>query len=293
MVREIIGLVSIVAGLLLLCVSFYLFLRRNRRHAGASPSPRALIILIYGLLFFAIGIIIERTAPAIHEPSLADTSRTDSVATPSKIPDAVIKREISEPKAAQSVLRERLKRQEIKQRKTLSPVLQQVKPASPPKTPEPTIEDKIYETVDAFLRRIEEFLDRYAVPVTIEPAEVPTFVIEPIFIDDTAADISPKHFPLLNEAARRIKQHPEIATIEVQSYTDGEGPEVYNYLITQSRANAVRDYLIARGIKPERLVAKGYGATKPLTLEIDTAKTSLNRRIEFVPLVSIQSQGKR
>ncbi|MGH7270072.1 MAG: OmpA family protein, partial [Polyangiaceae bacterium] len=56
----------------------------------------------------------------------------------------------------------------------------------------------------------------------------------------------------------------------------------YNMHLSQSRADAVRAYLVAHGIAPERLVAKGYGFHQPLVPNDTAANRALNRRVQFI-----------
>src|SRR6266516_1067100 len=59
-----------------------------------------------------------------------------------------------------------------------------------------------------------------------------------------------------------VKQHPEVrATVE--GHTDSVGSEAYNQRLSERRANAVRDYLVAHGIDASRITTRGYGKTKP------------------------------
>jgi peptidoglycan-associated lipoprotein len=59
-----------------------------------------------------------------------------------------------------------------------------------------------------------------------------------------------------------LELNPTI-TIELMAHTDFVGSEQFNFDLSQKRAQAVVDYLIQRGINPDRLVAKGYGETWP------------------------------
>ena len=52
--------------------------------------------------------------------------------------------------------------------------------------------------------------------------------------------------------------------IEIAGHTDNIGSEESNMKLSQARAEAVRNYLISKGIKPERITAKGYGDTQPI-----------------------------
>ena len=68
--------------------------------------------------------------------------------------------------------------------------------------------------------------------------------------------------PTLNELATVLNQNPGIK-IQLSSHTDCRGKANYNENLSQKRAQSAVDYLITRGIAPERLVAKGYGKAQP------------------------------
>jgi OOP family OmpA-OmpF porin len=81
-------------------------------------------------------------------------------------------------------------------------------------------------------------------------------------------------------AAELAKQ--KTLTIEIGVHTDARGADEWNLKISQERADAIRDYLISRGVAGKRLLAKGYGETKPLDKHSNAAAFATNRRIEFV-----------
>ncbi|MFQ3578747.1 MAG: OmpA family protein [Bacteroidales bacterium] len=60
-----------------------------------------------------------------------------------------------------------------------------------------------------------------------------------------------------------LKEVPQLV-VEISSHTDSKGDDDYNKTLSQKRAESVVKYLIAKGIKPERLYAKGYGEEKPI-----------------------------
>ena len=69
--------------------------------------------------------------------------------------------------------------------------------------------------------------------------------------------------------------------IEIASHTDSRGSEEYNQKLSQARAQSVVDYLVYKGINQNRLIAKGYGETIPLTSNDTEGGRQLNRRTEF------------
>jgi len=291
MVRELIGLVSIASGLLLLAISLYLGLRRAYTRLDATSGRGALVLLVYGFLFVIAGIVIERTAPSSRVASKTEHPPLERPATSPQAVTPSTDQAVSEAEGDKihATDRPELSHQE-REKKAEQPVHRR-KPASPAPFV-PTTEDKIYVAVEGFLKRIEDFFERYGTPVSMEFSSQAVLEIPPIFLDDTTADIPARCYPLLNKAARYIREHPETGVIEVQSHTNGEGPEVYNFLVTQSRANMVRDYLVAQGIEPARLVAKGYGTARPFNSTANSTRPHHNRRIEFVPVSITQSVPK-
>jgi outer membrane protein OmpA-like peptidoglycan-associated protein len=85
---------------------------------------------------------------------------------------------------------------------------------------------------------------------------------------------------LLDEAATILQRYPDVKMM-IEGYTDSVGNPDFNRLLSEHRANAVRDYLIERGIEPLRLVAIGRGIENPIASNATAYGRSLNRRIEF------------
>ncbi len=69
--------------------------------------------------------------------------------------------------------------------------------------------------------------------------------------------------------------------IEIAAHTDNIGDDAKNMELSESRAKNVVDYCISKGIKKERLFAKGYGETQPIAFNTDEEGRSMNQRIEF------------
>ena len=90
---------------------------------------------------------------------------------------------------------------------------------------------------------------------------------------------------LLDKVAETAKKCADTA-IEVAGHTDSGGDDAMNMRLSQARAEAVRAYLITKGVAATQLSAKGYGETKPLVADnavpgIDSPERAKNRRIEF------------
>jgi outer membrane protein OmpA-like peptidoglycan-associated protein len=94
--------------------------------------------------------------------------------------------------------------------------------------------------------------------------------------------VDPISDELLTEVRDAIKEHAEIELIEVQGHADVVGPETYNVTLSRERANAVRTWLVKRGIEPRKLIAKGYGSKMPQAENNSEDGRKENRRVQFI-----------
>ena len=113
-----------------------------------------------------------------------------------------------------------------------------------------------------------------------------TIVLEGVNFETGKADILPQFYPILDRAGTILKQTPVIKLVELAGHTDPRDiktPEFpSNWELSEGRAEAVRQYLIAKhGIAPERLVAKGYADTKPVAPNDTPEGMAKNRRTEL------------
>ena len=92
--------------------------------------------------------------------------------------------------------------------------------------------------------------------------------------------LKPEAYPILFHTAKMMHQNPGLK-IEVQGYTDNIGSEKANKVVSQRRADSVKNYLLARGISADRVKAVGYGEANPIGDNKDAAGRAMNRRIEF------------
>ena len=97
-----------------------------------------------------------------------------------------------------------------------------------------------------------------------------------------SATISPESISLVEEIAAVLLANPRIELIEIAGHTDNVGGAETNTKLSKSRADAVRDYLVNRGVGAERLEAQGYGPTKPIADYGTDEGKEANRRVEFV-----------
>jgi outer membrane protein OmpA-like peptidoglycan-associated protein len=88
-------------------------------------------------------------------------------------------------------------------------------------------------------------------------------------------------YKILDELTAVLTENRKIS-LEVQGHTDNVGSDGYNLKLSQTRADAVRAYLLTRGISSSRLVARGYGMRQPLVPNNSPSNRELNRRVQFI-----------
>jgi peptidoglycan-associated lipoprotein len=86
-----------------------------------------------------------------------------------------------------------------------------------------------------------------------------------VFYDFAKWDLRPEAMVSLDKLIETLNDNPTV-TIELMANTDSRDSEEYNLELSQKRAQSVVDYLIERGIDPDRLTAKGYGESRPKTV---------------------------
>jgi len=105
---------------------------------------------------------------------------------------------------------------------------------------------------------------------------------EVVLFNTGKATIDPRSHSLLDEIAATLKNHPEVKNVRVEGHTDNTGASAANVKLSQSRAEVVREYLVARGVATERLTAKGYGDKQPVASNKTAAGRTANRRTDFI-----------
>lgn len=102
-----------------------------------------------------------------------------------------------------------------------------------------------------------------------------------VFFDFDKATLRPESEVELREVVKLLMTYPKVR-VEIQGHTDSIGTATYNLQLSQRRAEAVRDFLIANGIAAGRLVARGYGSSRPVADNRTEEGRALNRRTELV-----------
>ncbi|MFA0961793.1 OmpA family protein [Roseivirga sp. BDSF3-8] len=119
--------------------------------------------------------------------------------------------------------------------------------------------------------------DLYLAPIEKEAV----ISLNNIFFDFDKSSLKPESYPELNRTAEVLKNNPSVK-IEIAGHTDNIGSDAYNQRLSERRANSVKQYLLNKGIAADRLVAKGYGESRPIaTNDQEVEGRELNRRVEM------------
>jgi outer membrane protein OmpA-like peptidoglycan-associated protein len=78
-----------------------------------------------------------------------------------------------------------------------------------------------------------------------------------VFFETNKDIIKPESYKLLDEVASIMKEHPELKLVRIEGHTDSRGDDAFNLDLSQRRTEAVRTYLINKGVEANRLEAKG------------------------------------
>jgi outer membrane protein OmpA-like peptidoglycan-associated protein len=95
-------------------------------------------------------------------------------------------------------------------------------------------------------------------------------------------DLLPSAQVKLNDVATALIKEDPLSKMVVEGYTDSQGGVAYNQDLSLHRAQAVRDYLVTRGIAADRITAQGFGLTSPIADNKSPEGRANNRRVQIV-----------
>jgi outer membrane protein OmpA-like peptidoglycan-associated protein len=121
-------------------------------------------------------------------------------------------------------------------------------------------------------------------PPAAKPAPPPPvkekIVLRGVNFDFDKAVIRPDAKVILDEAASILGKNPDVA-VSVDGYTDSVGTDAYNMKLSQRRADAVKTYLVGKGVSAGRLTPHGFGETNPVASNDTKEGRAMNRRVEL------------
>ena len=123
-----------------------------------------------------------------------------------------------------------------------------------------------------------------------ELVETKIEIKETILFESGKAIIKQESKRVLDQVALQILAHPNITMVRIEGHTDDRGPDEDNLFLSQDRADAVRRYLIERGVDSTKLEATGFGETVPIDTNDTFEGRARNRRVEFVIIESTTTE---
>jgi OOP family OmpA-OmpF porin len=120
-------------------------------------------------------------------------------------------------------------------------------------------------------------------PAGAEVDERGCWVIRTVMFDFDKYNIKEEFHPRLNKVVEVLEKNPTLK-IEIEGHTDSIGSAKYNQALSERRAQAVKDYLVNKGITADRLMPVGYGLTRPIASNDTEDGRAKNRRVQLTPI---------
>jgi outer membrane protein OmpA-like peptidoglycan-associated protein len=120
---------------------------------------------------------------------------------------------------------------------------------------------------------------------TVRGKEIKIALNADVLFDFDKAELRPNARPELEKVAAVLKSYPN-AAVTIEGHTDGKGNDQYNQKLSERRAESIRGWLLANGVKT-KMTARGFGRTKPVAPNVrqdgsdDPAGRQKNRRVEI------------
>jgi len=133
-------------------------------------------------------------------------------------------------------------------------------------------EKKAHDAMDALSKSLAVKADTRGTVITLSGG---------VLFATGQATILPGAQAQLNQVADALKTQAE-HHFTVEGHTDNQGTDAINNDLANRRANAVRDYLVVRGVAAEAITAQGVGSTRPVADNKTTEGRAMNRRVEIV-----------
>jgi len=106
-----------------------------------------------------------------------------------------------------------------------------------------------------------------------------------INFDFNKSTLKPSSFPRLQQMVQILNEYPDYS-LSIAGHTDSKGDDNYNLKLSYERAASARAYMLSKGIPADRIEARGYGETKPIADNKTAAGQALNRRVDFDPYLT-------
>ena len=143
----------------------------------------------------------------------------------------------------------------------------------------------MFETIDLSKeeQRVKVIKDLYLAPVEVGQS----IRLNNIFFETGKAELKAESHAELDRVVTFLQENPKMK-IEIAGHTDNVGSASFNKKLSGSRAQAVAEYVVKKGVDEDRISYKGYGPSKPEADNTTELGRSLNRRVEFTILEIIK-----
>jgi outer membrane protein OmpA-like peptidoglycan-associated protein len=101
-----------------------------------------------------------------------------------------------------------------------------------------------------------------------------------VFFIQSKALLKSESYPELDRLAGIMNENPTMV-IELEGHTDNQGKKRLNLELSEKRVVAVMNYLLTKGVTPNRMTGKGFGGSQPLMPNDTEENRQMNRRVEF------------
>lgn len=146
-------------------------------------------------------------------------------------------------------------------------------------------QDGILDAQDGCPNEPEDFngyKDQDGCPDGGKPEEIKqTLVMEGVNFRTGSAELLDESYMVLDKVYNSLEAFPNVK-VEIRGHTDNVGAARANLILSQERAQSVKDYLVNRGVSADRIKVKGMGESEPITSNRTAKGREKNRRIEFV-----------
>ncbi len=152
-----------------------------------------------------------------------------------------------------------------------------------PNTPHGVQVDEVGCPLDSDHDGVPDYLDKCpgtppGVKVDAVGCEIEEVVLRGVNFKTNSAELLPESTQVLDGVLAILTQRPD-AKAEIRGYTDSRGPDAYNLKLSERRAAAVMDYLVAHGIPANHLRSVGFGSANPVAGNDTAAGRAQNRRV--------------
>lgn len=149
------------------------------------------------------------------------------------------------------------------------------------------LKEGYYPGIDSFTTPKELFKnDTIFRLFCLDPIEKKRYIVENVYYAFDKSVVRPEYYPILDSVLSLMKLFPTLF-LKIDGHTDSRGTEVYNQALSERRCKAAAEYLLLKGLAPERIIMRGYSELVPLapnttpSNEDDPAGRAKNRRVEF------------